>query len=1063
MPSAVPISAGNTRDEHGNQNSSRSFRSMGGFGARSFSAQQGLSFTGPGSFVVSPRFGSYSRAAALLGTSLGKSPIDFEMHCGSVDTENGLPFKAESEFCKNYNCCGMELNDLHDLIQHYEEAHVVVLDDSKDKPDDGFEDAQVDDMDLSASPSQDGKMARMSLSAMAAAAISQSQKSNNATSAFETSILHSNPRGAPTSLHAKAPLGSFGPPFSPNLESEMSSQPTSQDDDEMFDAEPSSSMSSHSSQAINSMPLFPTNVSNNQSGDRPQCVTPGLLFPSTGAQKSASDAAIKALNGGNSSNSSNTNNATPTNTTPNSLPPSNTGTPSASGKATPTSTTPTPAAAGASPSGLAGAPDNGEGGGDKPFKCPNPGCSKAYRQANGLKYHRLHGQCNYVVRDGMEQDGLTLAEAEAVARPYLCQVGHCDKRYKNMNGLRYHYAHSGAHGAIGLAMLSNGTHPTPPPPPAHVRERKDRERKAVAAAAAAAGLPPPQSPDGDDDNELVSQFPSATTSPHSHHATPIPQSIQTQHLHTQPQPRSSAPATPTMSNASTALSTLASAPMQLTKPSSTLSIISIRRSNLLYNTPAMGFVRVAEADRLKENKRHVVTLRYANEYQTVVLFRMDGLEEDGRVHTREYYAIESNCPHAGAPLENASLELVEDDIEDIVDVIAVCPYHAYDLSLSSGESSYGIKACTFNVEQRDEIIYIDTHDSSPWEVIAVRAVSEQFAESTTNPEPLQHVDRYITPDQEPTTLTQWATLILKTPDPELKIAYTRRASQLFKGGQIKVIGKSTPPEKPPRNQQQVDPSRAGRRGKGGSLQSRIALLHSLANIELWAIDLAWDIIARFSNASLDPVAPNSKMPMDYFSDWLQVATDEAKHFSLLRRRLEEMGSFYGALPTHGALWDSAEDTKHSLISRLSIIHLVHEARGLDVNPATIAKFRASGDLESTEVLETIHHDEITHVTAGHKWMLFCCKHSNLDPIETFRKQVKLNFSGKLRGPFNTDDRHKAGLSEGWYNDLQGEKTSTYKPTTIKSVKEEAIADALKDTDHTVKEDHITETLKHTRI
>lgn len=29
-------------------------------------------------------------------------------------------------------------------------------------------------------------------------------------------------------------------------------------------------------------------------------------------------------------------------------------------------------------------------------------------------------------------------------------------------------------------------------------------------------------------------------------------------------------------------------------------------------------------------------------------------------------------------MENASLELVEDDIEDVVDVIAVCPYHAYD-------------------------------------------------------------------------------------------------------------------------------------------------------------------------------------------------------------------------------------------------------------------------------------------------------------------------------------------------------------------------------------------------
>lgn len=31
---------------------------------------------------------------------------------------------------------------------------------------------------------------------------------------------------------------------------------------------------------------------------------------------------------------------------------------------------------------------------DKPFRCPNPGCDKAYKQANGLKYHRLHGSCN---------------------------------------------------------------------------------------------------------------------------------------------------------------------------------------------------------------------------------------------------------------------------------------------------------------------------------------------------------------------------------------------------------------------------------------------------------------------------------------------------------------------------------------------------------------------------------------------------------------------------------------------------------------------------------------------
>jgi hypothetical protein len=39
----------------------------------------------------------------------------------------------------------------------------------------------------------------------------------------------------------------------------------------------------------------------------------------------------------------------------------------------------------------------------------------------------------------------------------------------SMNGLRYHYQHSGAHGQIGLQMLTNGTHPPPAYPPGHKR------------------------------------------------------------------------------------------------------------------------------------------------------------------------------------------------------------------------------------------------------------------------------------------------------------------------------------------------------------------------------------------------------------------------------------------------------------------------------------------------------------------------------------------------------------------------------------------------------------------
>ncbi|CDR49225.1 hypothetical protein NBRC10512_003286 [Rhodotorula toruloides] len=99
---------------------------------------------------------------------------------------------------------------------------------------------------------------------------------------------------------------------------------------------------------------------------------------------------------------------------------------------------------------------------EKPFKCTVPGCDKAYKQQNGLKYHRLHGHCGAnAVKEG--------TDPRAEGKPYVCHVASCGKRYKNMNGLRYHYQHSGAHGALGLQMLAQGCHPPPQFPPGHKR------------------------------------------------------------------------------------------------------------------------------------------------------------------------------------------------------------------------------------------------------------------------------------------------------------------------------------------------------------------------------------------------------------------------------------------------------------------------------------------------------------------------------------------------------------------------------------------------------------------
>ncbi|KAG8871276.1 hypothetical protein FRB98_000939, partial [Tulasnella sp. 332] len=452
---------------------------------------------------------------------------------------------------------------------------------------------------------------------------------------------------------------------------------------------------------------------------------------------------------------------------------------------------------------------------------------------------------------------------------------------------------------------------------------------------------------------------------------------------------------------------------------------------------------------LSTHTRFIVTLRSKlrpSEYHSLIVFRLSALsdsESEANLahddHASQIFAMESTCPHLGADLSHA-------DIEDTdVGLVAVCPWHRYDFDLRTGYSETGLKACTYRVEIRadeakgEEAVWIESPSGAGgWEVVELRPVSEDFADpphasplnNGQSSEGVVGVSPSIIAEHmpEPKTLMEYAVLILNTADAELKVERTRRAASAFRTGKLKSIGRSEalsrpPPDVPPREEsmQIVQPGKVTKRGKAGSLKSRIAILHALANIEQWAIDLAWDIIARFGNERVN----GEPLPPQFFSDWVKVGEDESKHFTLLRRRLEEMGTFYGSHTVHAGLWESAQTTSTSLSARLCIIHLVHEARGLDVNPTTIARFKLAGDLESVRVLEIIHHDEVTHVTAGHRWFTYLCSKLDVDPIVTFRKEVRDHFSGALKGPFNEEDRRKAGMTPDFYKDLQGELGSVH--------------------------------------
>jgi uncharacterized ferritin-like protein (DUF455 family) len=201
-----------------------------------------------------------------------------------------------------------------------------------------------------------------------------------------------------------------------------------------------------------------------------------------------------------------------------------------------------------------------------------------------------------------------------------------------------------------------------------------------------------------------------------------------------------------------------------------------------------------------------------------------------------------------------------------------------------------------------------------------------------------------------------------------------------------------------------------RRRNLGSVDGRIALLHAVAHIELNAIDLAWDIIARFSTGDL---------PREFFDDWLGVAAEEVEHFALLDARLAALGGEYGALPAHDGLWEAAAATAGDLLARLAVVPMVLEARGLDVTPEMIRRLERAGDPDSAAILERIYQDEIGHVAVGARWFELLCRRRGLDPAAAFHARVRRHFSGSLKPPFNHEARRRAGMSPDFYVPLAG--------------------------------------------
>ncbi|MGZ0019657.1 ferritin-like domain-containing protein [Nitrosomonas sp. wSCUT-2] len=260
------------------------------------------------------------------------------------------------------------------------------------------------------------------------------------------------------------------------------------------------------------------------------------------------------------------------------------------------------------------------------------------------------------------------------------------------------------------------------------------------------------------------------------------------------------------------------------------------------------------------------------------------------------------------------------------------------------------------------------------------------------------------------TLFDSAKRCLMTGDVEEKLRLTQQTAEAWRMGLLTLQPANSPesislpghPAKP----ELVMPGEVPKR-RLGTKAGLIALIHAIAHIEFNAINLAWDAVYRFRD-----------LPELFYSDWVKVAAEEAYHFQLLRRRLNELDHDYGDFPAHNGLWDMAVRTASDPLVRMALVPRVLEARGLDVTPGMIQRLRQAGDGKTTAILEIILRDEIGHVAIGSHWFKYLCEQRGLDAEQTFHHLVSQHFSGQIAGPFHYEARQQAGFSAAEINALE---------------------------------------------
>lgn len=273
------------------------------------------------------------------------------------------------------------------------------------------------------------------------------------------------------------------------------------------------------------------------------------------------------------------------------------------------------------------------------------------------------------------------------------------------------------------------------------------------------------------------------------------------------------------------------------------------------------------------------------------------------------------------------------------------------------------------------------------------------------------------------SLLSYGERVLRSADPVAKAALTLECHARWLRGELPVVagGAEWTMRAPAEPARAAAPELLAPRDMPSvkQLQRRaeipVIMLHALAHIELGAIDNYWDTIVRF-----DPRELFGAREREFYDDFLQVASDEARHFRLVDDRLREIGAFYGCLPATKALLEHASNTAADLAARIAVVPLVQEARGLDSGDRLVHKLMSIGDRASAEVVKQIVWEERNHVRCGIKWFhhIAHAQGRGDNPAGYFHELVLQFFPDGLPGPFNVEARLASDMDESWYQPLE---------------------------------------------